>query len=85
MNENTRLGIIGGLVVGVPILAVVAFSFYFFSSGMATADSGDHAKLVQLETQIAQLNSSLQNVNNFLVNQQIPFDQQVLNYTHHHQ
>lgn len=83
--SEKKLIILGSLIVGLPVVLVVVGALLFFSSGMATADSGDHAKLVQLQNQIIQLNSTIQNISNFLVNQQIPFDQQVLNYTHHHQ
>ena len=79
-----KLAMIGGLIVGVPVLILVAFAFFFFSSDMATADSGDHAKLVKLENELIQQNQTITNLANFIINQQIPFDQQLLNYTHSH-
>ena len=83
--SEKKLIIFGGLIVGLPVVLVVVGALLFFSSGMATADSGDHAKLVKLENELIQQNQTITNLANFIINQQIPFDQQLLNYTHSHQ
>ena len=82
--SEKKLIVLGGLIVGLPVVLVVVGAIFFLNSGMATADSGDHQLVVKLQAEIAQQNATIQNISNFLVNQQIPFDQQVLNYTHTH-